>query len=114
MTQRGPGYELPGPLFLKHAIELSSTQAGKARGLVPNEGSLSPSEMGRAEGVFTMQNFQVKVSQDAAAVREIGVADEAQSISSNGYRCVVARTPITVHGGLCGRCAGSIRAVGYL
>ena len=34
MAQRGPGYELPGPLFLKHAIELSATQAGKARGLL--------------------------------------------------------------------------------
>ena len=59
MTQRGPGDELPGPLFLNHAIEPSVTQAGKARGLVPNEESLSPSEMGRAEGVFTMQNLQV-------------------------------------------------------
>ena len=29
MTERGPGYELPGPLFLNHAIELSVTQARK-------------------------------------------------------------------------------------
>ena len=32
MTERGPGDELPGPLFLNHAIELSLTQARKARG----------------------------------------------------------------------------------